>query len=46
MTKIKLRIMNFGYVVTADVTIKYINFQSKLHVSLKVTVQLLSYWSK
>ena len=46
MTKIKLRIMNFGYVITVDVTIKYINFQSKVWVSLKVMVQLLSYWSK
>ena len=42
MTKIKLRITNFGYVITVDVTIMYTDFQMKLQVSLKVMVQLLS----
>ena len=46
MTKIKLRIINFGYVITVNVTIMHANFQVKLQVSLKVTVQLLSYMSK
>ena len=41
MGKIKLRITSFGYMVTIDVTIMYTKFQMKLHVSLKVTVQLI-----
>ena len=40
MTKIKLRIINFGYVMTVDFTIKYVKFQNKVQVLLKVTVQL------
>ena len=36
MGKIKLRAMNFGYVMIVDVTIMYINSQMKLQVSLKV----------
>ena len=46
MTKIKLKVTHFGYVVTVDVTIMYIDLQTKLQVSLKVTVQLIYYWSK
>ena len=46
MIEIKHTIMNFGYVLTVNVTIMYINFQMKLHVSLKVMVQLIYYWSK
>ena len=46
MGKIKLRVTNFGYVMTVDVTIMYTNFQVKLWVLLKVTVQLIYYWSK
>ena len=39
--KIKLRVLNFGYVITVNVTIMYTNFQMKLWVLLKVTVQLI-----
>ena len=46
MTKIKLRVMNFGYVITVDRTIMHTNFQMKLQVLLKVTVQLVYYWFK
>ena len=46
MGKIKLRVTDFGYVVTVNVTIMYTNVQMKLHVSLKVMVPLLSYLSK
>ena len=42
MTKIELRITNFGYVITVDVTIMHTDFQMKLQVLLKVTVQCLS----
>ena len=41
MTKIKLRIMNFRYVITVIVTIKYTMFQSKVQVLLKVMVQVI-----
>ena len=40
MTKIKLRVLNFEYVVVIDMTIMYINFQMNLQVSLKVMVKL------
>ena len=46
MGKIKLRVMNFGYVMTVNGTIMHTNFQTKLQVLLKVTVQLIYYWSK
>ena len=42
MSKIKLRVTNFGYVITVSVAVMYTNFQSKLQVLLQVTVQLLS----
>ena len=32
--------MKFGYVVELNTTNMYVKFQSKLHVLLKVTVQL------
>ena len=41
MSKIKLRVLNFGYVIAIDVTIMYTNLQTKLQVFLKVTVQLI-----
>ena len=40
MTKIKLRVLNFGYLIAIYMTIMYINFQTNLQVSLKVTVKL------
>ena len=40
ITKIKPRVLNFGYVVAIDMTIMYINFQMNLQVLLKVTVKL------
>ena len=43
MTKVKLRIMNFRYAITVNVTIMYTSFQMKLQVLLKVTVQLIYY---
>ena len=46
MTKIKLRVINFGYIMIVDVTIMYINFQMKPQVLLRVMVQLVYYWSK
>ena len=46
MIKIKLRITDFGYVITVNVTTMYINFQTKLQVLLKVMIQLIYYWSK
>ena len=46
MTKIKIRITNFGYVITVNVTIMHTKFHMKLWVSLKVMAQLLSYLSK
>ena len=46
MGKIKLRVTNFAYVIPVPVTIMYINFLMKLWVLLKVTVQLIYYWSK
>ena len=42
MGKIKLRIMNFGYVITVNVIINYIKIQSKVQVLSKVMVQLHS----
>ena len=30
MTKIKLRILNFGYVISVNVAIMYTNFQTNL----------------
>ena len=45
MGKIKVRVTNFGYVITVDVAIMYTNFQMKLQVSLKVMIQLIYYWS-
>ena len=41
MTKIKVRITNFGYVMTVNVTIMYTNYQMKLWVLLEVMVQLI-----
>ena len=38
---IKLRVMNFGYVMAVNVNIVYINFQMNLQVLLKVMVQLI-----
>ena len=38
---IKLRLMNFGYVMAVHVTIMHVNFQMNLWVLLKVTVQLI-----
>ena len=46
MGKIKLRVLNFGYVMTVKVTIIHTDFQTKLQVSLEVMVQLIYYWSK
>ena len=46
MGKIKLRMMKFGYVTTVHVTIMHTNFQNKLWVLFKVTVQHCSYLSK
>ena len=40
ITKIKLRVLIFGYVIGIDMTIVYINFQMNLQVLLKVTVKL------
>ena len=41
MTKIKLRVLNFGYVMAVDMTMMHINFQMNLQVLLKVTVKLI-----
>ena len=41
MTKIKLRALNFGYVITVHMTIMYIQFEMNLQVSLKVMVKLI-----
>ena len=46
MTKIRLRVLNSGYVLTVNVAIMHTNFQMKLQVLLKVMVQLAYYWSK
>ena len=43
MGKIKLGVMNFGSVMTFNMTIMCINFQMRLQASLKVTVQLIYY---
>ena len=37
----KLKVMNFGYVIAVHDTIMYTNFQMNLQVLLKVTVQLI-----
>ena len=42
MGKVKLIIMNFRYVIAVDVTLMHTNFQTKLQISLKLVVQLLS----
>ena len=36
MTKIKLGVLNFGYVIGINMTIMYINFQTNLQVLLKL----------
>ena len=41
MAKIKLRVLIFGYVIAINMTIIYINFQTHLHVLLKVMVKLI-----
>ena len=41
MGNIKLRALNFRYVMGVNMTIMYINFQMNLQVSLKVMVQLI-----
>ena len=41
MGNIKLRVLNFGYVMGVDVTIMYINFQMNQWFSLKVMIQLI-----
>ena len=41
ISTIKLRVLNFGYMMTVNVTIMYINFQMNLQVLLKVTVQVI-----
>ena len=38
--------MKFGYVVELDTTNMYVKFQNKPQISLKDTVQLISYWTK
>ena len=40
MTKIKLKILNFEYVISIDMTIVYINFQMNLYVLIKVKIEL------
>ena len=40
-SNIKIRALNFGYVMGVTVTIMYINFQMNLQVLLKVMVQLI-----
>ena len=40
MGNIKLRVLNFGYVMAVNMTIMYINFQMNLQVLLKVMVKL------
>ena len=40
MTKIKLRVLNFRYMIAINTTILHISFQTNLWVSLKVTVKL------
>ena len=40
MGNIKLRVLNFGYIMGVNMTIMYINFQMNLQVSLKVMVKL------
>ena len=38
---IKLRVKYFGYVMSVNVTIMHVNFQTNLWVLLKVMVQLI-----
>ena len=40
ITKIKLRVLNFGYIIAINMTIMYINFQMNLQVLLKVMFKL------
>ena len=40
MTKIKLRVLNFGYVIGIGMTITYISFQMNLWVLLKAMIKL------
>ena len=40
ITKFKLRVLSFGYVINIYMTIMHINFQMNLQVSLKVMVKL------
>ena len=40
ITKIKVTVLNFGYVIAIDMTIMYINIQTNLWVLSKVTVKL------
>ena len=42
----KIKVMNFGYVITVNMTIMHTNFKTKLQILLKVMVQLVYYWSK
>ena len=46
ITKIKLRVLNFRYVIAINMTIMYINSQTNLWVSLKVIAKLTLYCSK
>ena len=39
ITKIKLNVLNFGYMMAVDITIVCIIFQMTLQVSLKVMVK-------
>ena len=42
MIKIKLRVLNFGYVIAINMTIMCVTFQKNLQVSLKVKSNLLN----
>ena len=46
ISKTKVKLLIFGYVIAVIGAIMYIKFQSKLHVSLKDTVHLHSYLTK
>ena len=41
MSNIKLRALNFGYMMGVDMTIIYQNFQMNLQVLLKVAIQFI-----
>ena len=41
MAKIKLRVLNSGYVIAIDMSTIYVNFQMNLQVLLKVMVKLV-----